>query len=492
MSARATRPGRMLAAHAAVVLAAIALIWLNIWFDLDREHTRAVDGAIAESGDLALVFEAMTAQTVDSIDRTLLVTRELYTRDPQGFNLASWARNPAFLNGQNIQLAVADATGRVVQSNLGVVPPGVSIADRDHFTIHKGTTSDALYISRPVMGRVSGKLSIQFTRPIRDGAGDLVGVVVASLDPLAIGAIYRSVEIGHGEIVLAGLDGATRATRAGGATQTLPPPPPRLLEEAVGATAGHYRAWVPGSGEAIISFHRVGARPLVVAVGLDLRRVLAGYVAMRQQHLVIGAGLTVVVLALGLAALLNRRRLARSRTSLTVTLENMSQGILMVDRDGRIPVINRRAVDLLGAPPELARENGDFRALIRWQAAEGEFAGAERVATLVSAGGLDASLPVYQRTRPNGTVLEVRTSLLDDGAAVRTFTDITERERVAGELVAARDKAQAAERAQAAFLMIMSHEIRTPLNGILGLSDLLADGQAPAEETRGYLKLIGK
>lgn len=490
MNARISRPGLTLAVHAAVVLAAIALIWTNIRFDLDREYNRAMTGAIAESGDLALVFEAMTAQTIDSIDRTLLVTRELYARDPQGFNLASWARNPAFLNGLNIQLAVADTAGRLVQSNLGPVS-GVSIADREHFAVHTRTASDELFISRPVMGRVSGKLSIQFTRPVRDLSGLLIGVVVASLDPLAIGAIYRSVEIGHGEIVLAGLDGATRATRAEVAGKDLPPPPPRLLEEAAYAAVGHYQAWIPGAGEAIVSFRRVGTRPLVVAVGLELRRVLAGYVAMRRQHLIIGAGLTVVVLALGLAALMNRRKLARSRTSLTVTLENMSQGILMVDRDGRIPVINRRAVDLLGVPPELARENADFTALIRWQANQGEFTGADRVATLVGAGGLDASLPVYQRTRPNGTVLEVRTALLDDGAAVRTFTDITERERVAAELVAARDKAQAAERAQAAFLMMMSHEVRTPLNGILGLSDLLIDGRAPAEEAQGYLKLIG-
>ncbi len=34
---------------------------------------------------------------------------------------------------------------------------------------------------------------------------------------------------------------------------------------------------------------------------------------------------------------------------------------------------------------------------------------------------------VYERRRPNGTVLEYRTALLPSGGIVRTYNDITER-----------------------------------------------------------------
>ena len=68
-------------------------------------------------------------------------------------------------------------------------------------------------------------------------------------------------------------------------------------------------------------------------------------------------------------------------------------------------------------------------------------------------------------------------------------SDITERRAAEVELAAARDEAQAADRAKSRFLAAMSHEIRTPMNGIMGMASLLGDTKLTAEQ-QTYLGAI--
>lgn len=173
-------------------------------------------------------------------------------------------------------------------------------------------------------------------------------------------------------------------------------------------------------------------------------RLGAGADSLPRGALALGiAAVMLAVLAFSTLALL-AERLRRSNKALgyrgyilqektalfDAVLESMDQGLMMVDARGVVRVCNERAMTLLDLPASLMRSWPTFEAVRRYQLTQDDFAkSGEGMRRWVAQSGLEMQAHTYERERPNGTVLEIRTVPLPAGGAVRTYTDITARKR---------------------------------------------------------------
>ena len=481
--------------HIVLIVLALCFVWGSIWVNLEREYRADGANAIQNADNLTDAFAENIEHIVEAVNQTLLVVRDNFARDGASFDLVAWARSHPLLHNMTLQLSIADRNGRVVATNMGSADPGVDIRSQKYFQAQAQSTTDKLYISVPTVGLITKRPAIFFVRKLLAPDGSFAGTVNALLDPIALSRFYESISIQDGAITLMNLDGVVLARAPVG-----PDILGRTLASAflpvmqTGPETGHFQTISGLDGvPRMFSYRRLSDLGLLLSVGLSTADVFADFRRARMVNLIAGCVVSLGVVGTGLAMIRQRRRILRSREVLGATLENISQGIMMIGADGSIGVINSRAAELLGLPTELLDRQPNFSEIVAWQTEKGEFRdpppSSEVLTNTLDAGDVVGAENVYQRTRPDGTVLEIRTKPMADGGAVRTYTDVTEYKKAEAELAAARDAAEASSRARTEFLVMMSHEIRTPMNSIIGFTSLLME--MPLSPTAAqYIRII--
>ncbi|MBP2291467.1 PAS domain S-box protein [Azospirillum rugosum] len=300
-----------------VVLLGAAFIGAGVWVtcdSLERERADIVQAKEADAANLVRAFDENIRQTIRRIDQALVHLRDEFAMHPDVFlaKAANWQKT--LYADLAFQVSAIDAEGKLLFSNLAPAKERIDLGDREHFLVHRHSADDRLFISRPVLGRVSGRWSIQFTRRIDAPDGSFGGVMVLSVFPDDLTRFYGTSELGQqGSIMLVGMDRVVRA-RASAA------PAPSIGVGAVLVNRPYLDPGLPPSGtlyltsevdgiRRIVAYRRLKDYPLVAIVGLGWNEALADFMERRDKVLF---GTTLVAVA-GMVAILLIAWLIRSQ-----------------------------------------------------------------------------------------------------------------------------------------------------------------------------------
>ena len=128
---------------------------------------------------------------------------------------------------------------------------------------------------------------------------------------------------------------------------------------------------------------------------------------------------------------LRQRELAKKSELLLATLESLSQGVAVFDRDLRLAAWNQRYLDLHHFKPGFASIGTHYADFLRLDAGldKGDSQDNEDEITLSVASARDNLPRSFEHILSDGRVVEVASNTMPDGGLVNTYSDITERKR---------------------------------------------------------------
>lgn len=283
---------------------AFILVWATAFYELDRSQQSYLREAQVSTAVQARVFGEYSESTIKRINELILDLRPHWTGDWKAF-AELIQRRQEIIEDLTFQVAVIDKDGFLAFSNLAQPSDRTDLGSREHFRVHRDSPSaDRLFISRPVQGKVSGKWSIQFTRPLVEN-GRFAGVIVVSVSPELFARFAEKLQLPEGSIMTLVRDTGEIMARYpvvdSSYGQVLADRPYLKTD---GPIAGNDRRIAAvDSVERLYGFYRQPKYGLAFVVGESVDYTLAPYKSYRQ--LVIGiSALLSIILAMVLVGLI--------------------------------------------------------------------------------------------------------------------------------------------------------------------------------------------
>ena len=315
-----------------VIALLIAVIsWTSLLNGLENERKDAEENALRTAATIARGYGDQIVRTVQVIDQILLHVRYEWKLSNGNLRLENINQSDLFPASPIFNVGIINREGILITNTIPAEHE-VKVTDRRYFLVQRESAEDSLYIAEAVIGRVSKRNVVQFSRPITDADGSFNGVIRVSVAPEYLTANYDTVTLGNnGLMAIVGNDLTIRATRigktVGGADNFAIRKPAFFTPQARESlfTLPNGSALVPGdtwfadNRSRYIGWQQVNGYPLIALIGLDAEDAVVAYYNERKEVLERAALSSAVLLAFAIIATWLSVRLVWRKHQMEVT-----------------------------------------------------------------------------------------------------------------------------------------------------------------------------
>jgi diguanylate cyclase (GGDEF)-like protein len=305
-----------------------------------------------------IAFREEVAFILRGLEGEMNLIAERMRREPGSFDLYAWGQEHILVSSGIAHASITDPDGMRRSITIEAHPTAEYRGDRDHFRVHLDGKFHGLYIGRAAIGQISKLPILPISRRVDAEDGTFLGVVVVLITPNALTTLHKSIDLGpHGLLTLSGLDNILLArfgadssdgTARIGLSIAGGPRPDVFEKDGEGSFT---RVSVLDGITRLFTYGRVDSYPLVVTVGLELDRELAGWRSYAAMIVAMALGATLLMsgLAAYLIGQIFRDESAARATTLAIThsaehdfLTGLPNRLLLQDRVGQAIALAQR------------------------------------------------------------------------------------------------------------------------------------------------------
>lgn len=475
----------------------LGLTWWHVVVLVTESRAKELATAERDLSNLTRVSQEHAIRTFRATDQVIQFIQSRYLEIGNKLDLKELSDKGVIDVTIFPQVGIIDAKGIYVLANLPVTGK-LDLSDREHFKVHVAADTGELFVSKPLLGRASGKWSIQLTRRITRPNGEFAGVVVVSIAVDYFTRFYGELQLGsQGVVALYGMDGIARVRKVGDkedfGTNAVNAPMFERIKQGV-AEGSYTSRSVVDDIERLYHYRKIPNYPLVVVDGLDTQYLLANHNNAKQALLLQAAMVSLLIVALAAALTRYLRQLRREigirqqaqrqieerNEQLNAIFELSPDGFVSFDAQRRVKYISPAFSHLTGqGQTQLdGLDEAEFSDWLSQRCTLGApFVGMAALRAK-DMGGKPEQRDVIELSPPNKCVLQVslRCSWSSQVSEILYLRDITHETEV--------------DHMKSEFLATAAHELRTPMASILGFSEILLHETFDAATQHEFLDTI--